>query len=319
MPAITPFLAAKTSVWDDYAAVSGIRNLTHGPYSATPETVRFEDGQFGPVHSYRRYVAIESGGVVGFGEFRRSPVVEEGNAFDVNVQVRPDDRGRGIASHLYESLLGHVKALSPSFLQARVREDCPEGIGFLERRGFHTQAVKLFESALKVSEADETPWERIPPENGVEIKSLRDLASDPDWDQKLYGLLSAAVDEGPFVGGQPRLSQAFFSAHVVHNPCILPEACFVAVARGGSYVGMSNLFRTLEPGVLETRQTAVHKAFQRRGIALALKKEGLRFARDHGYHTIRTSNASTNEAVLRLNRRLGFVRRASWASLILPF
>jgi mycothiol synthase len=59
---------------------------------------------------------------------------------------------------------------------------------------------------------------------------------------------------------------------------------------------------------LATGLTGVRREWRRQGIALALKIAGLHYAREHGYTTVTTSNASNNDPILALNRQLGFVR-----------
>jgi len=104
------------------------------------------------------------------------------------------------------------------------------------------------------------------------------------------------------------------------GPDFLPEGFLLARAEG-RYVGMSNLRRVeAEPHVIYQMYTATLPEFRGRGIATALKWRGIRFAREHGYRSIRTDNDSLNEAIWSINQRLGFrrVREMIWAEKPLP-
>ena len=63
------------------------------------------------------------------------------------------------------------------------------------------------------------------------------------------------------------------------------------------------------PGLFEIGVTDVLRSHRRRGIAIALKLRGIEFAQEEGIRGLQTWNASDNERILELNRRLGFVRR----------
>lgn len=80
--------------------------------------------------------------------------------------------------------------------------------------------------------------------------------------------------------------------------------------RFAGYVGMSAMHRPLaEPGIIHQGLTGVLCEDRGRGIAMALKLQTVRYARDHGYREIRTWNDARNRAMLRINEAMGFVKQ----------
>ena len=60
--------------------------------------------------------------------------------------------------------------------------------------------------------------------------------------------------------------------------------------------------------------TGVRRAFRGRGIAGALKRAEIAWAKQAGYETLQTNNEVRNEPIRRLNERHGYVvhARARW-------
>ena len=93
------------------------------------------------------------------------------------------------------------------------------------------------------------------------------------------------------------------------GPNALPEAQFLALD-GDRYVGISALYRPLaQPGVISQGLTGVLREYRGRGIAMALKLQTVRYAREGGYREIRTWNDARNRPMLRINEALGFVKQ----------
>jgi mycothiol synthase len=58
--------------------------------------------------------------------------------------------------------------------------------------------------------------------------------------------------------------------------------------------------------------TGVGRPYRRQGIALALKLQGIIYAKEHAYPTITTTVDSSNLASLSINERVGFVKWRTW-------
>jgi GNAT superfamily N-acetyltransferase len=96
---------------------------------------------------------------------------------------------------------------------------------------------------------------------------------------------------------------------------VLPDGYFIA-RQGGEYIGVCDVhLRGAAPGQVVHGFTGVRRDFRRQGIATALKRSAIRYAREAGYRTIRTNNRPADAAMLALNERLGFRRRFSHVTL----
>lgn len=80
--------------------------------------------------------------------------------------------------------------------------------------------------------------------------------------------------------------------------------CQFLAAAGDEWVGLTNL--QLRDEGAEFGVTVVTREFRGRGVARALKLQALAYLRRQGVASVATRNDPRNEAVLRLNTRLGF-------------
>ncbi len=82
-----------------------------------------------------------------------------------------------------------------------------------------------------------------------------------------------------------------------------PEAVFAALA-DGSVIGYGKLsMSSVRPGVAMHDLLAVKRAWRRRGVAGALKRAEIAWAKRHGYVRLETHNEIRNEAIRRLNEQ----------------
>ncbi len=84
---------------------------------------------------------------------------------------------------------------------------------------------------------------------------------------------------------------------------------FIVALQGDEYIGLNELWPHEAEPFLRNGITGVRRAYRRRGIALALKVQGVRFAKAHSYTQIYTENDAENAGMLRVNEKLGFERR----------
>jgi hypothetical protein len=82
------------------------------------------------------------------------------------------------------------------------------------------------------------------------------------------------------------------------------DACFIAV-KESDFIGYSNLSEVDEG--FNTEMTGVLSTYRGRGVATLLKLYSIRYAQAHGNRPLLTQNDSVNQAMLGLNRKLGFV------------
>jgi GNAT superfamily N-acetyltransferase len=85
-----------------------------------------------------------------------------------------------------------------------------------------------------------------------------------------------------------------------------PDATFIAVA-GDQVVGYAKLAISGSRGNVAWHDlTGVRRAWRGRGIAGALKRTQINWAKANGFRQLKTHNEERNEPVQRLNRRHGY-------------
>ena len=95
-------------------------------------------------------------------------------------------------------------------------------------------------------------------------------------------------------------------AHQMQGSGDLPEATFLALA-GSEVVGYSKFSLTAaQPTTANHDMTGVKRAWRGRGIAGALKRAQIAWAKEQGYERLATQNEIRNEPIRRLNERLGY-------------
>src|SRR5205807_7633858 len=87
--------------------------------------------------------------------------------------------------------------------------------------------------------------------DGVLIRTLAELADDPDRDRKLYELHCEVEEDVPRT--EPHVPRPFeqFAEHLRTRPGRLPDGYFIPV-EGEQYVGLSTLSAGADPAVLDT-------------------------------------------------------------------
>jgi mycothiol synthase len=220
-------------------------------------------------------------------------------------RVLPDLRGRGVGSALYEALSRQAESAGRESLLARVREDDGGSVRFARKRGFEeiSREIPVVLHLANVEDAAvETP-------EGVEIVSL---VERPDLAEGAWRVDGEASRDIPVEGMTDRPFDEWRALYL-EGPSAVREATLAAVA-DGEVVGYASLF-AYPSGSAEHGLTAVLRPWRGRGIATALKRTQIAWAKRAGYTEIRTANDEANVAMRGINARLGYV--AEPASLLL--
>jgi len=304
----------------DYPALAEIWNVNYPDYPTTPRELRLEDQDREKRCRRERWVGEVDGRVVGFGGFDQPATMYHPRRFSLMLNVLPDFQRRGIGAALYDRVAAELQQHDPLSLRAIAGEDMAGRIRFLEARGFREED-RCWESQLEVSEFDTSSFagaeERIRIQ-GIGIRTMRGLETEPDRDRKLHELISEVQADMPNPEPYTRLSYEAFLKRMREDQNLLPDAFFVAVDRG-DYVGVHFLRQVPDSQVLMTGDTGVTRTYRRRGLALALKLRGITYAQTHDHPLIRTLNVSSNRSILALNQRLGFRRGLAWVGFIKEF
>ncbi len=239
---------------------------------------------------------------------------------EFDLTVRPDHAGRGIGSALMQAFLEHLD-VSREYVQTvglitRVDERDERKLRFLSHWGF-AEAMRGYAQYLNVSEVDLSRFGDLEGElrrHGCEIVSLREFAAEPSTYAELYELFIMLERDVPRV--EDDLAEQSFD-RFVHEQIGAPDGVFIAVSFEDRprYVGVNALYAHSGSHDLHNGLTGVLSEYRGRGLALALKCRGIRFAQENGFPTIHTWNAATNTAALALNAKLGFIRRPATIEL----
>jgi GNAT superfamily N-acetyltransferase len=294
----------------DCSAIVNTHNAVYPDRPRSVQEVQTEDAKRNPAHLFKRLVAERDGCLCGMAWYGHNEWMYHPQKFYMGGCVHPEMRCRGVGSALYERVLEGVGAKA---LQLRVigREDQPQGVRFLEKRGFK-ESMRLLESVLDVSTFNFAPYERLELSlhaQGIVIRTFAELARDPEHLRKLYDMEMVNVPDSP--SPEPLTAPTFehWVDTVQGNAGFLPDGYFIAVdEKTGTYAGSASLWRYQARDYLNTGFTGVRRTYRRRGIALALKARAIRYAQEQGAKSIHTDNESYNRAVLGINERLGFVR-----------
>src|SRR5207302_214246 len=169
-------------------ALVELNRAVYPEYPQTVEEIRHYDETVDADRRRGRWVADGDGALIATAEFRQ--LRHDPRRFWIDAAVRPEERGRGIGSALYRQLNEALAPFEPTALRAGAREDRTDGIGFLERRSF-VEDMREWESRLSMENFDPVPYagleEKVATE-GIVIRTLAELADDPDRDRKLYEL-----------------------------------------------------------------------------------------------------------------------------------
>lgn len=306
MLTIRPFTYSQA----DYAAISTILSRVWPDRDSTVATLQHIDNTCSPQFFSVRFVAEVDRSVVAVAEGGESAIFYRPGKYSITLDVDPAWEQQGIGSALYAHLLTSLStsALSVTMLVSTTREDKPQAIRFLERRGY-TQVMRSPLAALDVHRFQFDRFTSIIPkveQSGIQLLSLAHLRTlDSDWQRKVYDLDWECTLDEPLPDAPTKLDFAQYVGQVFGHPNFLPEAWFIALDEG-RYVGMTATNRNARhPQQLDTVFTAVVRSHRRRGLATALKLLAIDYARRNGFQTIKTDNEEHNP-MFKLNLALGF-------------
>jgi GNAT superfamily N-acetyltransferase len=215
------------------------------------------------------------------------------------VTVLPEQRGRGVGSALYETASNWLAERGIAELDAVVPEDDEASLDWARRRSFR-EVERNSHLVLELRDHEPQPVEAP---QGIEIVTW---AERPEVAHGLYEVACEAFPDIP--GGEDELMEPYedWLAHHMQRAGDLPETTFVALA-DGEVVGYAKLTLSgARPRDAGHEMTAVRRAWRGRGIAGALKRAQIAWAKRAGYERLMTQNEVRNEPIRRLNEQLGY-------------
>jgi GNAT superfamily N-acetyltransferase len=236
----------------------------------------------------------EAGVAIAYVGWHSAPGTGTGEAF-----VLPEHRGAGIGSALYRELAGWVQERGCVTLETSVAEDDAASLAWADRRGFR----EVGRSSRLVLDLTAIEAPAVDPPPGVEIVSWADR---PDLTPALYTVAVEAYPDEPGSEGNLMDPYETWLSKDMRGDSDRPEATFIALA-DGEVAGYAKLsLSSSDATVAHHDMTGVRRAFRRRGIAGALKRAEIAWAKQAGYQALETNNEVRNEPIRRLNERHGY-------------
>jgi len=235
------------------------------------------------------------GTAIGVGGWHTPPGVAR-----AELEVIAQARGRGAGSALLAGLGTWARALGYGELLVEVQEADATSLAWAERRGY---TVFARHPRLVLDLAGVEAPEVAPPE-GIEIVTW---AERPELAPGLYAVACEAYPDVP--DGEDAVLPPFeeWLSMDMQGAGDRPDGTFVAVA-GGEVVGYAKFhFPAAAPGLVNHDMTGVLRAWRRRGIAGALKRAEIAWAKQNGYEKLATGNEERNEPIRKLNAQYGYV------------
>lgn len=301
----------------DYPALVAINKASYPDYGETQDELRHWDETWDHEKYFRARVVAEDGGrVVGSGLVNHMRWAFVPTKYRIDITVHPEQRGRGHGSALYDAVLEQVRARDGRTVAASAKESMADGVRFLEKRGFR-EVKRDWESRLFVKGFDFAHFakadERVA-RQGIRVTALADeMKRDSSALQKAFELNEDCRMDIPTVDPPTRHTFEEFRRDEIDAPNALLDAFFMAIDKDGRYLGVSNMFRSLDdPTFLWQGITGVRRDARGRGVAMALKLRTVRFAVDRGIDHIKTWNDVNNRPMLSINEAMGFVRQPAW-------
>jgi RimJ/RimL family protein N-acetyltransferase len=221
-----------------------------------------------------------------------------GTAF-VEAWTLPEGRGRGVGLALYRELLHWAGERGCIAVETAVAENDAASIAWAEHRGFR----EVGRNSRLVLALDDVEAPDVDPPAGIEITSWADR---PGIERGLYDVYVEAEPDIPGEEGNEVAAFEAWLANDMQGASDSAEATFVALA-GDEVVGFAKLSMFAEQTDVAFHDlTGVKRAWRGRGIAGALKRAQIAWAKERGYRKLVTNNEERNEPIRRLNERHGY-------------
>jgi mycothiol synthase len=294
----------------DYDSIAELSSLVTPEHPVTAQMLSHYDAMREPDLLFSRWVAEENGKLTGVGVYSQYEDIYAPNEVHVNIRVHPAYRNRGIGAALYDAIIEKLRRMSAvDTMKVGLAADQHAGINFAMRRGFIEYARRV-ESRAALAKFDPAAFpdpDAQMAEQGITLRSMQELETDPDRDRKLYDLKWEIEQDIPYPGEISQPSFESFRDSYLHAPDLLKDGSFVALD-GDQYVGL--VFHISgSPALLIVEVTGTARAYRRRGIAQALKLKSMAWAKQAGFGSLLVNNDLSNAGMLAINDKLGFERQ----------
>lgn len=294
----------------DYDSIAELSSLVTPQHPVTARMLSHYDAARSPALLFGRWVAEENGKLTGVGVYSQYEDIYAPNEVHVNIRVHPAHRNRGIGASLYDAIIDRLRRTGTvDTMKVALNADQHAGINFALRRGFIEYARRV-ESRAALAKFDPSAFpdpDAQMAEQGIVLRSVKALESDPERDRKLYDLKWEIEQDIPYPGEISKPSFESFRDHFLRAPDFVAEGSFVALD-GDRYIGLV-IHVSGSPAHLIVEVTGTSRAYRRRGIAQALKVKSMAWAKQAGFQSLLVNNDLSNAGMLAINDKLGFERQ----------
>ncbi|MEV5026365.1 GNAT family N-acetyltransferase [Paenibacillus sp. LPE1-1-1.1] len=314
---------------DDYEQLAGLLNQVWSEPTSAERLLEDDQKLYEVGHTWmddngllagydrERQVAVnEQGEIVGYAWSWRAPWTEPGHLCNTLV-VAEAYRKQGIGQRLLLHVGEWASKLGATTLLAEVWDDNEDAQQFASRRAF-VKERHAFQSLLRLENEEGSQAALIPDPpalGGLRFLTLADEPGD-ESELKLYELYKETLVDIPgFMGEVPAINE--WRKWYLQVVGYAPERVIIA-ADGETFVGVTNVLHNKQTNGMYHEYTGVSRAYRGRKVAQALKIKAIQLANRHGASYIRTDNDSTNEPILRINRKLGYVPLRGSYRLLAP-
>jgi GNAT superfamily N-acetyltransferase len=215
-----------------------------------------------------------------------------------DVRVVAEARGRGIGAALLDQIQRRSEALGAPTLEVEVRDDDSGSLLWTEEQGFQEigRSVRL---ALDLTAIEEPA---VDPPEGIEVVVW---AERPELAPGIYEVACEAYPDEPGSGDVEMEPFEGWLSQDMQGSGDRADAVFVALA-GGEVAGYAKLSMSARNGYVMHDMTGVKRVHRGRGIASALKRAEIAWAKRDGFRTLETFNDEDNAPIRALNVKHGY-------------
>jgi GNAT superfamily N-acetyltransferase len=293
---------------DDSGALPALLAVQHATYPDDPIDGPVLLDFRGTLEWWVDVAAERDGHVLAWGVCSPRSSAPDSEVASARLYVHPEQRGRGIGGAMFLELGRIAAERGRSGMRFSAHEHDTDSVGFLQRRGYEV-VTRAQESELTIADSDVTA---VDPPPGVQITTL---AAEPDLARAAYEVALEAIPDAPGEEEHTTPDYETWRALDIDRADGVPDGQFVALA-GGQVVGYAFLAVPLsQPDTGWHLMTATRRAWRGRGVAGALKRATVLYAREHGLRRLRTENEERNAPMLAINRRMGYRPTPAWLGL----